>query len=131
MMIVGGLAATIRWIAMAFDPGDIVLLIAQASHGLSFAATHAGTMLLISDMAPANRRGAAQGLVTAAISGLTAVLTVASGTLTVRFGERSYFVMAAFALLGALLGFAASTLRARERAAESRLADGRSESPRR
>ena len=126
-MIVGGLAATIRWIAMAFDPGDIVLLIAQASHGLSFAATHAGTMLLISDMAPANRRGAAQGLVTAAISGLTAVLIVASGTLTVRFGERSYFVMAAFALLG----FAASTLRARERAAESRLADGRSESPRR
>ena len=131
MMIVGGLAATVRWTAMAFDPGDVVLMIAQASHGLSFAATHAGTMLLIADMAPANRRGAAQGLATAAIAGLTAVLTVASGTLIVRFGERSYFVMAAFALLGAILALGASALRARERAGQNRRADDWSESPRR
>jgi PPP family 3-phenylpropionic acid transporter len=129
MMIVGGLAATARWTVMAFDPGDVTLLIAQASHGLSFAATHAGTMLLIADMAPADRRATAQGWLTAGIAGLTAALTAASGPLLVRFGERSYVVMAAFALLGALLALYVSTLRARERQGAARLESPLSESP--
>ena len=116
LMIVGGLAATLRWTTMAFDPGDVVLLIAQAGHGLSFAATHAGTMLLVSDMAPPRGRAAAQGWLTAAISGLTATLIVVSGPLILRYGERSYFVMAAFALAGAMLAMAVPALRARERA---------------
>ncbi len=115
MMILGGLAATARWTVMAFDPGDLVLALAQASHGLSFAATHAGTMLLISDMAPVGRRAQAQGWMTAAISGLGAVLMVAGGPLVVRFGEYSYLVMAIFALAGTLLAMSVSALRARER----------------
>lgn len=121
MMILGGLAATARWVVMAFDPSDFVLALAQAGHGLSFAATHAGTMLLIADMAPAGRRAQAQGWMTAAISGLSAVLIVASGSLVVRFGEHAYFVMAAFALAGTLLAVSVSALRAnkRERAISS------------
>ena len=119
MMILGGLAATARWGIMAFDPSDLVLALAQAGHGLSFAATHAGTMLLISDMAPASRRAQAQGWMTAAISGLGAVLIVASGPLVVRFGEHSYAVMAIFALAGTLLAMSVSALRARDRARAS------------
>jgi PPP family 3-phenylpropionic acid transporter len=115
MMILGGLAASARWAAMAFDPGDFVLALAQAGHGLSFAATHAGTMLLIAELAPAERRAEAQGWMTAAVSGLTAALTVAGGPLIVRFGERSYFVMAFFALAGTLLAASVAALRASER----------------
>jgi PPP family 3-phenylpropionic acid transporter len=115
MVILGGLAATARWAVMAFDPSDLVLALAQAGHGLSFAATHAGTMLLISDMAPAGRRAQAQGWMTAAISGLGAVLMIAGGPLVVRFGEYSYFVMAIVALAGTLLAMSVSALRARER----------------
>ena len=114
MMILGGLAASARWAAMAFDPGDFVLALAQAGHGLSFAATHAGAMLLIAELAPAERRAEAQGWMTAAVSGLTAALTVAGGPLIVRFGERSYFVMALFALAGTLLAASVAALRARE-----------------
>jgi PPP family 3-phenylpropionic acid transporter len=113
MMILGGLAASARWAAMAFDPNDFVLALAQAGHGLSFAATHAGTMLLIAEPAPADRRAEAQGWMTTAISGLGAALTVAGGPLIVRFGERSYFVMAFFALAGTLLAAGVSALRAR------------------
>jgi PPP family 3-phenylpropionic acid transporter len=115
MMILGGLAASARWAAMAFDPGDLALLLAQAGHGLSFAATHAGTMLLIAELAPADRRAAAQGWMTAAVSGLTAALTVAGGPLVVRFGEHAYFVMAFFALAGTLLAASVAALRASER----------------
>ncbi len=82
---------------------------------MSFAATHTGAMLLIAELAPAERRAEAQGWMTAAISGLGAALTVAGGPLIVRFGERSYFVMAFFALAGTLLAASVSALRARER----------------
>jgi PPP family 3-phenylpropionic acid transporter len=115
MVILGGLAASARWAAMAFDPGDFVLALAQTAHGLSFAATHAGTMLLIAELAPAHRRAQAQGWMTAAISGLSAALIVAGGPLIVRFGERSYFVTALFALAGTLLAVSVAALRARER----------------
>jgi MFS transporter, PPP family, 3-phenylpropionic acid transporter len=114
LMIVGGLTATARWIVMAFDPGDLLLMAAQASHGLTFAATHAGTMLLVSSMAPADRRARAQGWLTAAIAGLSAALTMACGPLIVRFGEHSYLVMAAFASAGTLLAASVSALRAPE-----------------
>lgn len=113
LMIAGGLAATARWSIMAFDPNDAVLLVVQASHGLSFAATHAGTMLLIAEMAPVDRRARVQGWLTAAIAGLTAVLTVASGPLIVRFGEHSYFAMTIFALAGTLLAASVAALRAK------------------
>ena len=119
MMVVGGLAASVRWTAMAFDPGDLALALAQAGHGLSFAATHAGTMLLIAELAPAARRAEAQGWMTAAVSGLTAALIVAGGPLIVRFGERSYFVMASFALAGTLLAAGVWALRARRRGGAS------------
>jgi hypothetical protein len=52
---------------------------------------------------------------TAAISGLSAALIVAGGPLIVRFGERSYFVTALFALAGTLLAVSVAALRARER----------------
>jgi PPP family 3-phenylpropionic acid transporter len=115
LMVVGGLTATLRWTVMAFDPGDVVLMIAQASHGLTFAATHAGTMLLISDLAPADRRARAQGWATVGISGLTAALTAACGPLVLRFGESSYIGMAAFSLVGALVAMSVPALRARRR----------------
>jgi len=72
-------------------------------------------------MAPASRRARAQGWMTAAISGLGAVLTAASGPLVVRFGEHSYVVMAIFALAGTLLAASVSALRARERGRASSL----------
>jgi MFS transporter, PPP family, 3-phenylpropionic acid transporter len=103
LMILGAGVALVRWVAMAFDPGPVVLALAQAGHGFSFAATHIGTMLLISELAPAHMRGRAQGWMIAANSALSAVLIALCGPLYGRFDEHAYFVMAGFALVGLAL----------------------------
>jgi MFS transporter, PPP family, 3-phenylpropionic acid transporter len=103
LMILGASVALVRWIVMAFDPGPIVLSLAQAGHGLSFAATHVGTMLLISQLAPAHMRGRAQGWMVAANAGLSAILVALCGPLYGSLREHAYFVMAGFALTGLAL----------------------------
>jgi len=100
LLILGGGVALTRWIAMAFDPSALVLALAQAGHGLSFAATHIGTMLLISELAPAHMRARAQGWMVAANSALSAALIALCGPLYGRLGEQAYFVMAGLALTG-------------------------------
>ena len=102
-MLLGGAVAAARWVAMAFDPGPPGLALAQAGHGLSFAATHVGTMLLISQLAPAHMRARAQGWMVAANSGLSAVLIALCGPLYGRFQEYAYLVMAGIALTGLAL----------------------------
>jgi len=103
LMILGGAVAVARWLAMAFDPGPLGLALAQAGHGFSFAATHVGTMLLISQLPPAHMRARAQGWMVAANSGLSAVLIALCGPLYGRFEEYAYLVMAGIALAGLLL----------------------------
>ena len=103
LMILGAGVALVRWLAMAFDPGPLGLALAQAGHGFSFAATHVGTMLLISQLAPAAMRARAQGWMVAANSGLSAVLIALCGPLYGRLDEYAYLVMAALALAGLAL----------------------------
>ena len=67
MMILGGLAATARWTVMAFDPSDLVLALAQAGHGISFAATTGHDAADLGHGAVSRRAGA--GWMTAAIPG--------------------------------------------------------------
>ena len=117
LMILGGAIALVRWLAMAFDPGPIGLALAQAGHGFSFAATHVGTMLLISQLAPAHMRARAQGWMVAANSGLSAVLIALCGPLYGRFEEYAYFVMAGIALAGLLLSLLIGARRERHTAA--------------
>jgi PPP family 3-phenylpropionic acid transporter len=103
LMMLGASVALVRWIVMAFDPGAIVLVLAQAGHGLSFAATHVGTMLLISQLAPAHMRGRAQGWMVAANAALSAILVALCGPLYGRLQDHAYFVMAGFAVMGLVL----------------------------
>ena len=112
LMILGASVALVRWIVMAFDPGPLVLALAQAGHGFSFAATHVGTMLLISQLAPAHMRARAQGWMVAANSALSAALIAACGPLYTHLDEHAYLVMAAFALAGLALSFIISARRA-------------------
>jgi PPP family 3-phenylpropionic acid transporter len=109
LLAFGGAAATIRWLVMAGDPGAGVLLIAQSSHGLTFACTHLGSMLFIFARAPANMRARVQGWLAASISGLSALLIAVSGPLYAHFGETAYLVMAAFAASGLALTIAVAS----------------------
>jgi MFS transporter, PPP family, 3-phenylpropionic acid transporter len=100
LLALGGATAVLRWLVMASDPNGALLLVAQASHGLTFASTHLGTMLFVFAEAPSHMRARAQGWLAGAISGLSALLIALSGPLYAHFGEIAYLAMAALAALG-------------------------------
>jgi MFS transporter, PPP family, 3-phenylpropionic acid transporter len=103
LLALGGAMAILRWLVMASDPSAVLLLVAQASHGLTFASTHLGSMLFIFAEAPAHMRARAQGWLAGAISGLSALLIAFSGPLYAHFGEIAYLAMAALAASGLAL----------------------------
>jgi PPP family 3-phenylpropionic acid transporter len=100
LLALGGSTALLRWLVMAGDPGAWLLALAQTGHGFSFAATHMGSMLLISELAPHALRARAQGWLTAAIAGASAVVVALSGSLYADLGEVAYLVMAGIAAAG-------------------------------
>jgi PPP family 3-phenylpropionic acid transporter len=104
----GGGVATLRWLVMASDPGAIALLFAQAAHGVTFACTHLGSMLFIFAAAPPQMRARAQGWLTAAISGLSALLMALCGPLYAHFGEVAYLAMAGLSASGLTLAIIVS-----------------------
>ena len=57
LILIGGAGALVRWIAMALDPPGALLPFLQCLHGLSFGATHLGTLAFIGRAAPAGPRG--------------------------------------------------------------------------
>ena len=106
MIVLGGLGAVLRWIAMAFDPPAILLPLLQCLHGLSFGATHLGAMDALSQLA--HRRGAtAQGDFSAMQGGTFAAAMGASGVLVAAFGSAAYLAMAALAAAGVAIALAA------------------------
>jgi MFS transporter, PPP family, 3-phenylpropionic acid transporter len=111
LLALGGITAVLRWFVMAGDPGAVVLILAQAGHGLSFAATHIGSMYLIFELAPHAMRARAQGWLNAAIAGVSAVVVTLSGPLYAELGETSYLAMAALAAVGVALAALAGARR--------------------
>ena len=105
LLALGGLTALLRWLVMTSDPGAFLLALAQAAHGFSFAATHMGSMLLIFELAPHAMRARAQGWLTAAIAGASAIVVALCGPLYAELGEAAYLVMAAIAAAGVVLAF--------------------------
>jgi PPP family 3-phenylpropionic acid transporter len=103
LMALGGVTAILRWLVMASDPGAVLLAVAQAGHGFSFAATHMGSMYLIFELAPHARRARAQGWLAAAVAGVGAVAVLLSGPLYARWGEIAYLAMAGMAAAGVAL----------------------------
>ncbi len=69
-------ATTARWLATAWFASSLPLLIlAQASHALSFAIFHACSMRLMADFFPGHRQAAGQGLYYAFSSGVGGVVS--------------------------------------------------------
>ncbi|HEY6858759.1 MAG TPA: MFS transporter, partial [Pseudolabrys sp.] len=53
LLLVGALAAIVRWLGMALDPPALALPWLQMLHALSFGATHLGTLMFVAHHAPA------------------------------------------------------------------------------
>lgn len=103
LLLLGAAAAVLRWVDMANDPRPALLAVLQLGHGLTFGATHLGSIMLLARLAPSTKRVQAQGWLAAAWAGLMAILTAVSGQLYPAFGESLYLVMALTAFAGLLL----------------------------
>lgn len=106
LLMLGGVAAVVRWSALAFSPPLWALFPLQALHALSYAATFFASLLLVEKLSTPRNASAAQALNSALSGGvLSGLATMASGPLFDRFGAMGYLlmsVMSAAGLLGAL-----------------------------
>jgi PPP family 3-phenylpropionic acid transporter len=110
LLLLGAVGAVLRWGLMALDPPAAVLPFAQSLHGLSFAATHLGSMLFLARASAGGLGATAQGAFTLAMGLVMAGAMMVSGRLYEAYGIRAYAAMAAAALLGGAFALAAHRL---------------------
>jgi MFS transporter, PPP family, 3-phenylpropionic acid transporter len=98
-MMLAALAGTVRWSVMALTADLTAMALIEPLHGLSFALLHLACMRLLGQMVPPGLAATAQAIYgTVAIGAMTALLTLASGTLYGRFGAGGFWAMAALCL---------------------------------
>jgi PPP family 3-phenylpropionic acid transporter len=102
-IVAGGTGALIRWLAMSTDPAPLALVALQAMHGLSFAATTFGSVLVLGSLAGPSNRARMQGRLAAASALGLALATFVSGRVASGLGESAYLLMAALASAGLCL----------------------------
>ena len=104
ILTLGGVAAVIRWTALAFSPPLWMLWPLQALHALTFAATYLAGLQIIEKLAPPGGHTAAQTLNSVMAAGiLIGLATLAAGPLYDRVGVLGYLAMTGLAVIGLLL----------------------------
>ena len=84
----------VRWMVMASSTSVMALAVVQPLHGLTFAALHLACMRIIGAIAPPHLAATAQAMYALGAGAMTALLTVASGSLYGAVGARGFLVMA-------------------------------------
>ncbi len=107
LLAIGGAGATLRWGAMAFDPPVWLLPALQGLHGLSFGATHLGSVSFLAARAPPGAAATAQGALAVVLGLVMAAAMAASGVLYATFGTRAYRAMALLAAAGGVIALIA------------------------
>ena len=87
---------------MALDPPAVALPVLQCLHGLSFGATHLGTIGFLAQRAPPGFGASAQGYLTIVLAIVMAAAMGLSGILYEGYGTMAYAAMALAALVGGL-----------------------------
>jgi MFS transporter, PPP family, 3-phenylpropionic acid transporter len=106
LLMLAGLAATVRWGFMAFDPPLWATAVLQTLHAMSFGAAHLAAIHFLTHAVPDDRAATAQGLYAAVVAGLVlGSVTIASGPLYRNFAGEAYAGMAVLALIGAVAAF--------------------------
>ncbi|MFN3745669.1 MAG: MFS transporter [Hyphomicrobiaceae bacterium] len=101
LISLGAMAAIARWIAMAFDPPLVALILLQILHALTFGATHIGTVHFIAHHVPPERAGTAQALQASVTAGIAmGGATLLAGQLYGPYGAKAYLAMAGLSAVG-------------------------------
>lgn len=101
LLVIGGAAALVRWIALAFAPPLWMVLPLQALHTFTYAATFMASLQLVERLSTPANATAAQ-TINSALSGglLMGAATIGAGWLFDEVGAKGYFAMAAMSALG-------------------------------
>lgn len=101
MIAIGAAGGVLRWGLMAVDPSFGVLLGLQLLHGLTFGATHLGTVHAIQERVGTDQAASAQALHSALSSGvLMGLAMMLAGSLYGAFAGVSYLAMMVLSLAG-------------------------------
>lgn len=100
LVVLGALAAVVRWVMVAQDPGVIALILVQMSHGLTFGLTLVGTMNLLVRYVPAHMTARGQGYYAASTGIIGSAASALSGPVYGHYGQGVYYMMAIMAALG-------------------------------
>lgn len=101
MIGIGAIGALVRWLLMAFDPSFGALMCLQLLHGLTFGATHLGTVHAIQERVGPENAASAQSLHSALSSGiLMGLATVLAGAIYTDLQGQSYLIMSLLAMVG-------------------------------
>ena len=112
ILVLGALAAILRWTGFAINPGFLGFAVLQGLHGLTFGATYLGTQHAIARLIPEELTASAQGVYSMVAGLLLAGATFLAGPLYTALGGHAYLVMIAFPGLAlVILGLYRSVLR--------------------
>jgi PPP family 3-phenylpropionic acid transporter len=101
MIGIGAAGGVVRWALMAADPSFAMLLGLQLLHGLTFGATHLGTVHAIQQRVGSDQAASAQALHSALSSGiLMGLTTMLAGSLYGSMQGLSYLAMMGLSLFG-------------------------------
>jgi len=93
LLVLGALAAIVRWALFAEDLGFLGFAALQALHGLTFGATYVGNQHAIARTVPEEMTASAQGLFGMVTGLLMAGTTFLAGPLYASFGADAFLVM--------------------------------------
>lgn len=106
LIMLGGLAGTLRWTVTGLTDAIEALVIVQALHAFTFGAAHLGAIHYIARAIPPELSATAQSLYSAIVMGLAlGISTYAAGQIYDSHGGLAYLGMAAAGIVGTLLAF--------------------------
>lgn len=104
LWLLAGIAGVVRWAALAWTASLPWLVVMQALHAFTYGALHVGAMAYVRQRVPAQARGQATTLYSAASTGLAlGVALPVAGWLYADLGGDAYWVMAVCSGLATLL----------------------------
>jgi len=100
LLALGAGAAILRWVLFPFAVDPVSIATLQVLHGLTFGATHLGGVAFVAASAPRHWAGAAQGVASTVVGGLTALASALAGVLYAIGPALAFDAMAGLAALG-------------------------------
>ncbi len=106
LLMIGSLAATVRWIGLSQSSELSVLILLQMLHACSFAMTHLAIIEFMSCKIPERISNSAQTVTDSVAQGILFGLSMMlAGVLYGQYSGESWFVMSAMAKLALVVGF--------------------------